>query len=169
VSFATFTAWATTQVRVTQLLGPETVPQKQRGRAEPVPRQTGKSFQELASAAFADILKKHDQPVGFKAALEASVTSRSKVKRAPTNKSPASGGASLGENKCNAATLADSLSYKVSNLAPRFVDGNSILGIRLQKFPEQLSCSGSQFRAVSITSILDKFRTKALKTLKNPQ
>jgi hypothetical protein len=45
-------------------------------------RQTGKSFQELASTAFADLLTKHDQPVGFKAALEASVTSRSKVKRA---------------------------------------------------------------------------------------
>ena len=45
-------------------------------------RQTGKSFQELASAAFADLLKKHDQPVGFKAALEASVTKRTKVKRA---------------------------------------------------------------------------------------
>ena len=48
-----------------------------------VARQTGKSFQELASAAFADMLKKHDQPVGFKAALEASLTSRSKVNRAP--------------------------------------------------------------------------------------
>jgi hypothetical protein len=47
-----------------------------------VARQTGKSFQELASAAFADFLKKHNQPVGFKAALEASVTSRTKVKRA---------------------------------------------------------------------------------------
>jgi hypothetical protein len=35
-------------------------------------------------SAFADMLEKHDQPVGFKAALEASVTSRSKVKRAPT-------------------------------------------------------------------------------------
>src|SRR4029453_18826745 len=45
--------------------------------------QTGKSFQELASAAFAGMLKKHNQPVGFKAAPEASVTSRSKVKRAP--------------------------------------------------------------------------------------
>jgi hypothetical protein len=41
-----------------------------------VARETGKSFQELASAAFADMLKKHNQPVGFKAALEASVTSR---------------------------------------------------------------------------------------------
>ena len=53
-----------------------------------VARQTGKSFQELASTAFADMLKKHNQPVGFKAALEASVTSRSKVKRAPTSKKP---------------------------------------------------------------------------------
>jgi hypothetical protein len=44
--------------------------------------QTGNSFQELASIAFADLLKKHDQPVGFKAALEASVTKRSKIKRA---------------------------------------------------------------------------------------
>jgi hypothetical protein len=50
-----------------------------------VARQTGKSFQELASTAFADLLKKHNQPVGFKAALEASVTSRSKVKRAKKN------------------------------------------------------------------------------------
>jgi hypothetical protein len=55
-----------------------------------VTRQTGKSFQELASAAFADMLKKQGQPVGFKAALEASVISRSKVKRAParSNKKP---------------------------------------------------------------------------------
>ena len=44
-------------------------------------RATGKSFQELTSTAFTDLLNKHDQPVGFKAALEASVTSRSKVKR----------------------------------------------------------------------------------------
>jgi hypothetical protein len=47
-----------------------------------IARLTGKSFQEVASAAFADFLKKHNQPVGFKAALEASVTSRSKVKKA---------------------------------------------------------------------------------------
>jgi hypothetical protein len=47
-----------------------------------VARATGKTFQELASTAFADLLAKHDQPVGFKAALEASVTSRSKVKKA---------------------------------------------------------------------------------------
>jgi len=47
-----------------------------------IARETGKDFQALASTAFADLLKKHNQPVGFKAALEASVTARSKVKRA---------------------------------------------------------------------------------------
>ncbi len=47
-----------------------------------VSRRTGKTFQELASTAFADLLKKHNQPVGFKAAIEASVPTRSKVKRA---------------------------------------------------------------------------------------
>jgi hypothetical protein len=46
-----------------------------------VARQTGKSFQELASTAFADFLRKHNQPIGFKAALEASVTARTKGKR----------------------------------------------------------------------------------------
>jgi hypothetical protein len=46
-----------------------------------VARKTGKSFQELASAAFADLLRKHNHPIGFKAALEASVPSRTKVKR----------------------------------------------------------------------------------------
>ena len=51
-----------------------------------VTRQTGKSFQELARTAFAEMLKKHNQPIGFKAALEASVTSRSKVKRAKAAK-----------------------------------------------------------------------------------
>ena len=34
-----------------------------------VTRQTGKSFQELARTAFADMLKRHNQPVGFKAAF----------------------------------------------------------------------------------------------------
>ena len=56
--------------------------------SQAVTRQTGKSFQELASTAFAEMLKKHNQPVGFKAALEASVTPRSKVKRAPNKKAP---------------------------------------------------------------------------------
>jgi hypothetical protein len=47
-----------------------------------VARETGKSFQELASTAFADLLAKHKQPVGFKAALEASARAPSKVKKA---------------------------------------------------------------------------------------
>jgi hypothetical protein len=46
-----------------------------------VARKTGNSFQELASTAFADLLKKHKQPVGFRAALEASVKPRSKKPR----------------------------------------------------------------------------------------
>jgi hypothetical protein len=46
-----------------------------------VTRETGKSFQELSSTVFADYLKKHNQPIGFKAALEASVMGRSKVKK----------------------------------------------------------------------------------------
>jgi len=36
---------------------------------EAVARATGKSFQELADEAFADLLKKRRQPVGLKAAL----------------------------------------------------------------------------------------------------
>jgi len=40
---------------------------------EAVARVSGKSFQELANEAFADLLKKHSQPVGFKAALKESV------------------------------------------------------------------------------------------------
>jgi hypothetical protein len=35
-----------------------------------VTRQNGRSFQELADEAFKDLLKKHKQPVGLKAALE---------------------------------------------------------------------------------------------------
>jgi hypothetical protein len=46
-----------------------------------VTRETGKSFQQLSSTVFTDLLKKHNQPVGFKAALEASVKPRSKVKK----------------------------------------------------------------------------------------
>jgi hypothetical protein len=53
-----------------------------RDAVQAVMRQSGKSFQEVASAAFADFLDKHNQPVGFKAALEASVKPRSKVKMA---------------------------------------------------------------------------------------
>jgi hypothetical protein len=47
-----------------------------------VVRRSGRSFQELTDEAFADLLKKHKQPVGLKAALEQSVGDR----RKPTNK-----------------------------------------------------------------------------------
>ena len=40
---------------------------------EAVARAKDKSFQELADEAFADLLKKHRQPVGLKAALKESV------------------------------------------------------------------------------------------------
>jgi hypothetical protein len=46
-----------------------------------VSRATSKSFQELADEAFADLLKKHRQPVGLKAALKESVSVRRKPKR----------------------------------------------------------------------------------------
>jgi hypothetical protein len=49
---------------------------------EAVARQSGCSFQELADEAFADLLKKHKQPVGLKAALEESVGARQKPRRA---------------------------------------------------------------------------------------
>jgi protein-disulfide isomerase-like protein with CxxC motif len=48
-----------------------------------VARKTGKSFQELASTAFTNLLKEHNQPADFKAAVEASVTARGKAKKAP--------------------------------------------------------------------------------------
>jgi hypothetical protein len=41
---------------------------------EAVADDTGKSFQELADEAFADLLKKHKQPVGLKAALKESIS-----------------------------------------------------------------------------------------------
>jgi hypothetical protein len=41
-------------------------------------RREGKSFQELTHEAFADLLKKHRQPVGLKAALKESVGGRDK-------------------------------------------------------------------------------------------
>lgn len=41
-------------------------------------RREGKSFQELTDEAFADLLKKHRQPVGLKAALKESVGGRDK-------------------------------------------------------------------------------------------
>jgi hypothetical protein len=40
---------------------------------EAVAHAEGKSFQELADEAFKDLLKKHHQPVGFKAALKESL------------------------------------------------------------------------------------------------
>jgi hypothetical protein len=41
----------------------------------------GKTFQELADEAFKDLLKKHRQPVGFKAALEESLGAKGKARR----------------------------------------------------------------------------------------
>ena len=46
-----------------------------------VASQQGKTFQELADEAFKDLLKKHHQPVGLKAALKESVGGRSKSRR----------------------------------------------------------------------------------------
>ena len=43
-----------------------------------VARGRGKSFQELADEAFKDLLKKHHQPVGLKAALNESVGGKGK-------------------------------------------------------------------------------------------
>ena len=45
---------------------------------EAVAEDTRKSFQELADEAFADLLKKHKQPVGLKAALTESVQPKGK-------------------------------------------------------------------------------------------
>jgi hypothetical protein len=46
-----------------------------------VMRDRGKSFQQLADEAFADVLKKHKQPVGIMASLRGSVQTRSRPKR----------------------------------------------------------------------------------------
>jgi hypothetical protein len=46
-----------------------------------VGQSTGRSFQQLADEAFADLLKKHKQPVGLKAALKESVGARGKKAR----------------------------------------------------------------------------------------
>ena len=46
-----------------------------------VSRSKGKSFQELADEAFADLLKKHKQPVGLKAALKESVSNPKRTPR----------------------------------------------------------------------------------------
>lgn len=44
-----------------------------------VARQSGKSFQELTDEAFTDLLKKHKQPIGIRAALKESVGRSSKT------------------------------------------------------------------------------------------
>ena len=41
-------------------------------------RRSGSSFQELADEAFANLLKKHKQPVGLMASLKESVGGRNK-------------------------------------------------------------------------------------------
>jgi hypothetical protein len=43
-----------------------------------VARGKGRSFQQLADEAFGDLLKKHHQPVGLKAALKESVSGKGK-------------------------------------------------------------------------------------------
>jgi len=45
---------------------------------EAVAHQRGASFQELTDEAFKDLLKKHRQPVGLKAALKESVGVKAK-------------------------------------------------------------------------------------------
>jgi hypothetical protein len=47
---------------------------------EAVASHQGKSFQKLADEAFKDLLKKHHQPVGLKAALKESVGTRGKAR-----------------------------------------------------------------------------------------
>lgn len=44
-------------------------------------RDAGMSFQDIADEAFADVLKKHKQPVGLMASLEESVSERRKLRR----------------------------------------------------------------------------------------
>jgi hypothetical protein len=48
---------------------------------EALPRDSDKSFQELADEAFDDLLRKHKRPIGLKAALEESVAAKPKRKR----------------------------------------------------------------------------------------
>ena len=43
-----------------------------------VARRNGKTFQQLADEAFKDLLEKHRQPVGLKAALKQSVGGKAK-------------------------------------------------------------------------------------------
>ena len=46
-----------------------------------VARKSGTNFQELTDEAFADLLKKHKQPVGLMASLKESIGTRAKQKR----------------------------------------------------------------------------------------
>ena len=46
-----------------------------------VARRTGSSFQGLTEEAFADLLKKHKQPVGMMASLKESVGEKRKPRR----------------------------------------------------------------------------------------
>jgi len=46
----------------------------------------GKSFQDLANEAFKDLLKKHHQPVGLKAALKESVAANNNTKKRKTGR-----------------------------------------------------------------------------------
>ena len=48
---------------------------------EALASESKRSFQNIADEAFADLLKKHKQPVGLKAALKESVASKGKRKR----------------------------------------------------------------------------------------
>lgn len=45
---------------------------------EAVAHAQGKNFQDLADEAFKDLLNKHHQPVGFKAALKESLSDKDK-------------------------------------------------------------------------------------------
>jgi hypothetical protein len=47
-------------------------------------RDAGMSFQDIANEAFADVLKKHKQPVGLMASLKESVGARRKSRRTKT-------------------------------------------------------------------------------------
>ena len=52
-----------------------------RGDQHRVAPSKGKSFQELADEAFADLLKKHKQPPGLRAALKESVGADRQTRR----------------------------------------------------------------------------------------
>jgi hypothetical protein len=54
---------------------------------EAVADEMGSTFPELAAEAFADLLRKHHQPVGFFAALEQSLGGHGKSRKKTSNKS----------------------------------------------------------------------------------